>query len=206
MPFEEFEDVETIDKDRRKAITKSIRIISVEELKKLGEEIFDSPDRPWRQTFLSLIAEHPGATFYHASAGEGRHFSYSHDQDKGAVVPARKRPITIVGGRPADDEGSNRRSPLNICLIPARLLLQQFVFRRREFLQFVCPHFGTCQIEVGQGPNITRSIEKIAPSLKAPAPRMKIVFSTRVLYPAFYPPAKFLGSVWTILGAAIQRF
>jgi len=71
MPFDKFVDIEIINKERRKAITKSIRIISVEELKKLGEEIFDSPDRPWRQTFLSLIAEHPGATFYHASAGEG---------------------------------------------------------------------------------------------------------------------------------------
>ena len=83
MPFDKFVDIEAINKERRKAITKSIRIISVEELKKLGEEIFDSPDRPWRQTFLSLIAEHPGATFYHASAGEGVIFLYSHDQDKG---------------------------------------------------------------------------------------------------------------------------
>ena len=46
MPFEKFEDAEAIDNERRKAIAKSIRIISVEELKKLGEEIFDSPDRP----------------------------------------------------------------------------------------------------------------------------------------------------------------
>jgi len=83
MPFDKFVDIETINKERRKVITKSIRIISVEELKKLGEEIFDSPDRPWRQTFLSLIAEHPGATFYHASAGEGVIFLYSQDQDKG---------------------------------------------------------------------------------------------------------------------------
>ncbi len=83
MPFDKFVDIETINKERRKAITKSIRIISVEELKKLGEEIFDSPDRPWRQTFLSLIAEHPGATFYHASAGEGVIFLYARDEDKG---------------------------------------------------------------------------------------------------------------------------
>jgi hypothetical protein len=83
MFFEKFEDVEAIDNERRKAITKSVRIISVEELKKLGEEIFDSPDRPWRQTFLSLIAENPGATFYHASAGKGVIFLYSRDNDKG---------------------------------------------------------------------------------------------------------------------------
>ena len=83
MPFEKFEGVEAIDNERRKAIAKSIRIISVDELRKLGEETFDSPDRPWRQTFLSLIAENPGATFYHASAGEGVIFLYSPDNDKG---------------------------------------------------------------------------------------------------------------------------
>jgi hypothetical protein len=83
MPFEKFEDVETINKERRKAITKSIRIISVEELKKLGEEIFDTPDRPWRDAFLQLIAENPSATFYHASAGEGVIFLYVQGEDKG---------------------------------------------------------------------------------------------------------------------------
>jgi hypothetical protein len=83
MPFEKFEDAEAIDNERRKAIAKSIRIISAEELKKLGEEIFDSPDRPWRQTFLSLIAENLGATFYHASADRGVIFLYSRDNDRG---------------------------------------------------------------------------------------------------------------------------
>jgi len=62
MSFEKF-DLENRDKERRKAIAKSIRIISIEELKKLGEEIFDEPDRPWRDTFLQLIAENPGAEF-----------------------------------------------------------------------------------------------------------------------------------------------
>ena len=52
MPFEKFEDAAAIDIARRKAIAKSIRIISVEELKKLGEEMFDYPDRPWRETFF----------------------------------------------------------------------------------------------------------------------------------------------------------
>jgi len=83
MPFDKFVDVETIDKQRRKAITKSIRIISIEELKKLGEEMFDEPDRPWRQTFLQFIAEHPGAIFHHASVGDGVVFLYSRDGDKG---------------------------------------------------------------------------------------------------------------------------
>jgi hypothetical protein len=83
MSFEKFENAEAIDNQRRKAIVKSIRIISVEELKKLGEEMFDDPDRPWRQTALQFVAENPGTTFYHASAGEGVIFVYSRDADKG---------------------------------------------------------------------------------------------------------------------------
>src|SRR6266576_921512 len=76
MPFEKFEDADAIDNERRTAIAKSIRIISVEELKKLGEEVFGSPDRPWRQTFLSLIAENPGGTFHHTVTSEGVVFLY----------------------------------------------------------------------------------------------------------------------------------
>src|SRR6266508_3084317 len=83
MPFDKFVDVETIDKQRRKAITKSIRIISIEELKKLGEEMFDEPDRPWRQPFLEFIADHPRTTFHRASVGDSFVFLYSRDGDKG---------------------------------------------------------------------------------------------------------------------------
>ena len=83
MLFEQFEDAQAIDDHRREAIAKSIRVISVEELKKLGDEIFDSPDRPWRETFLQLIEENPGGTFHHADAGQGVIFLYSRDVDKG---------------------------------------------------------------------------------------------------------------------------
>jgi len=83
MPFDKFVDIDTISRERHKAIAKSIRPISLEELKKLGEEIFDDPGRPWRQTFLQLIAENPGATFYQADAGEGVIFLYCRDVDKG---------------------------------------------------------------------------------------------------------------------------
>jgi hypothetical protein len=83
MPFEKFHDVEAINAERRKVIAKSIRPISLEELKKLGEEIFDDPGRPWRQTFLQLIEENPGGTFHYADAGEGVIFLYCRDVDKG---------------------------------------------------------------------------------------------------------------------------
>jgi len=82
MPFEQF-DLENLDKERRKAIAKSIRTISVEELKKLGEEIFHYADDPWRETFFRFIAENAGATFHHAVTSDGVNIVYCRDQDKG---------------------------------------------------------------------------------------------------------------------------
>ena len=115
MPFEKFEDAEAIDDERRKAIAKSIRIISVEELKKLGEEIFDSPDRPWRQTFLSVVTENPGATFYHASAGEGVIVLYSRDDDKGLwYLPGSGIGPLSEGGRQLMKEAIERHGPHSI--------------------------------------------------------------------------------------------
>src|SRR5436305_1120175 len=82
MPFEKF-DLESLDKERRKAIAKSIRTTSVEELKKLGEEIFHYADDPWRETFFRFIAENAGATFHHAITSDGVNIVYCRDKDKG---------------------------------------------------------------------------------------------------------------------------
>jgi len=80
MPFDKFVDAETLNKERRQAIAKSIRTISVEELKKLAEEIFHDTDEPWRHTFSRLVAENPGGTFYHAVTSEGVVFLYYRDE------------------------------------------------------------------------------------------------------------------------------
>jgi len=82
MPFDKFRDIEEITDARRKSVIKSIRTIEVLELKKLSDEIFDSPDHPWREKLFQLI-ENPGATFYHADAGEGVIFLYDPGADKG---------------------------------------------------------------------------------------------------------------------------
>ena len=82
MAFEKF-DLENLDKERRKALAKSVRTISVEELKKLGGELFRYADDPWRETFFRFIAENAGATFHHAVASDGVNFVYCRDQDKG---------------------------------------------------------------------------------------------------------------------------
>ena len=82
MSFEAF-DLENLDKERRKALAQSIRTISVNELKKLGGELFRYADDPWRETFFRFIAENPGATFHHAVASDGVNIVYCRDQDKG---------------------------------------------------------------------------------------------------------------------------
>ena len=82
MAFEKF-DLGSLDKERRKAIAKSIRTVSIEELKKIGEEIFPSPDDHWRDAFFRFVAENSGATFHHAVTSDGVHIVYCRDKDKG---------------------------------------------------------------------------------------------------------------------------
>lgn len=83
MSFDKFQDIESSIHDRREAVARSIRIINPEELKKLADEIFRSPDDPWKEKLLRFIAENPGATFHHADAGQGVIFLYLADRDKG---------------------------------------------------------------------------------------------------------------------------
>jgi hypothetical protein len=52
VPFEKI-DIESITEERRKSVAKSIRIASVEELKKLGDEVFPDLDDPWRETYFN---------------------------------------------------------------------------------------------------------------------------------------------------------
>ena len=82
MPFEKF-DLETLTKERRKAIAKSIRTVDTEELKKIGEESFRYAEDPWRQAFFRFIAENPGATFHHAVTSDNVNIVYCRDKDKG---------------------------------------------------------------------------------------------------------------------------
>lgn len=82
MPFEKF-DVENLNKERRKSAAQTVRLVNVEELKKIGNEIFRFADDPWRQTFFTFISENTGATFYHAVASDGYNLIYCPDKDKG---------------------------------------------------------------------------------------------------------------------------
>ena len=58
MPFDTV-NMEEITKARRKAIAESIRTISVEELKALGEQLFPFVGDPWRDKYLRLPQGEP---------------------------------------------------------------------------------------------------------------------------------------------------
>jgi len=83
MPFDKFVDIETINEERSHAIRKSVRSITLEELRKLGDEIFHYPDDAWRQKLLQLTKEHPHDAFYHAVTNEGVVFLYCPAEDIG---------------------------------------------------------------------------------------------------------------------------
>ena len=82
MGFEKF-NLEDLDKERRKALAASVRTVSVEELKAIGESIFRYADDPWRDAFFKFIADNRGATFHHAVMSDGHNIVYCRDQDKG---------------------------------------------------------------------------------------------------------------------------
>ena len=82
MPFDTI-NMEEITEGRRKAIAASIRTISVEELKALGEKLFPGVDHPWREKFFGFITENAGTTFYHAVTHDGVQITYCHDKNKG---------------------------------------------------------------------------------------------------------------------------
>jgi hypothetical protein len=83
MPFEKFVDYESLTKERLDAMAKSIRTISVDEVRKLGEGLFPFINDPWRETFFKFLDENQGATFHHAVSHDGVNFLYCRAKDKG---------------------------------------------------------------------------------------------------------------------------
>jgi hypothetical protein len=82
MAFDTY-NLEEITEARRKAVAASIRTISIEELKVLGEKLFPFVGDAWREKYFAFLDEHPGATFHHATAHDGVQFIYCLAQDKG---------------------------------------------------------------------------------------------------------------------------
>ena len=82
MAFDKI-DINEITEARAKAIRKSIRVVSAEELKKIGETIFPYVDDPWRDKFFDFIAQHRGTTFHHAITHDHVEIIYCANADAG---------------------------------------------------------------------------------------------------------------------------
>jgi hypothetical protein len=110
MSFDKI-DIESITEERRKSVAKSIRTISVEELKKLGDEVFHDLDDPWREVFFRFVAEHSHTTIHHAIASDGVNMLYCRDEDKGIwFVPRVGKGMLSPAGRQMMREGIEGRS------------------------------------------------------------------------------------------------
>ena len=83
MPFDKFVDYETLTKERLDAMAKSIRTISIDELKKLGEQLFPYTGDVWRDAFFDFLAENQSATYHHAVTHDGVNLLYCRAKDKG---------------------------------------------------------------------------------------------------------------------------
>ena len=82
MESEKF-DLDTLNKERRVAMAKSIRTINMDELKKIGDELFPTAGDPWGELFNQFVGENRNATYHHAVTSDGVHLVYCRDRDKG---------------------------------------------------------------------------------------------------------------------------
>jgi hypothetical protein len=69
--------------ERAAAVKESLENLSNDEVKALGERLFPYADDPWREQFLTFVAEHPGASFYHATVPGGVEILYCHSENRG---------------------------------------------------------------------------------------------------------------------------
>lgn len=75
--------MEEITGARRKAMAASMRTISLDELKALGERLFPFVSDPWREKYFAFLDENRGATFHHATTHDGVQIVYCPAKNKG---------------------------------------------------------------------------------------------------------------------------
>lgn len=91
--------MEEITEARRKAVAASIRTLSIEELKALGERLFPFAGDVWGEKYFAFLVENPGATFHHAT---------THDGVQIVCCPAKNKGIWFkpgVGSGPMQPKG-----------------------------------------------------------------------------------------------------
>jgi hypothetical protein len=76
-------DFETIMAARRKAVTESIRQISIEELHALLPKLLPDAAHPWQELFQQFLDENRGDVFHQGEIDEESHVLYCRAKEKG---------------------------------------------------------------------------------------------------------------------------
>lgn len=85
--------------NRRLMIRKTIRPISLEELKQLGEKRFPVVTDPWCVRYNEFLANNTTAKFYHSEIPEGAEVIYCRDTGQGVwFLPGRGMGIVQAKG------------------------------------------------------------------------------------------------------------
>lgn len=79
----EYLDFDLVAEARREHAAASIKPISREELRTLGEQLFPSLDHPWREMYFQFLEEHPLERFFTGDTGDGFSFIFSPTVRKG---------------------------------------------------------------------------------------------------------------------------
>ena len=83
MPFDKFVDMETLSKERRKALQESLQSMTVAELREIVKELSDFEGDPSQENFLRVIETHPQESFYRAVTQEGAIILYCPGENTG---------------------------------------------------------------------------------------------------------------------------
>lgn len=76
-------DLDALNDSRRKAIFASIRPVTLDELRALGERLFPFLDHPWRDQYFGFLKEHPDSDYFHASTADGVDIVYCRQHHRG---------------------------------------------------------------------------------------------------------------------------
>ena len=76
-------DLDSLNAERRVALAKTFRTITVDELKKIGTKLFPMADDAWRELFFQFLGDNPHAMYHYALTSDEVNIVYCKDRDKG---------------------------------------------------------------------------------------------------------------------------
>jgi hypothetical protein len=77
---------EQLTESRRQSIKKTIRVMSVEELKEFANRMFKTVSDPWYDKYLTFVGENAGSKMYYAKTADRFEVIYCPDKNAGIWV------------------------------------------------------------------------------------------------------------------------